>query len=284
MALIDLNFLREVGVTRFFSRTLYRQFYKRVLRKDQRMRLPTGDMLLLPRTSRFASEAFVTGADVDWGSEKLFFMLANRSLAFLDIGANIGYYALYMRPGVSFVYAFEPDPRMFELLTAAIAEHRNVLAVPNAVGKVAGKAKFTLESGGEVSHLARVGDIGAGTADVEVDVVTVDAFVKQHGIVVASIKTDVEGFDLEVLEGAMRTMELQRPIVLSEIQPSAALDALLAAVRYRACAYIRDVRTRAKSFEHVNGALPPERAAKMLFLVPEERIGDVTAAAARLQV
>lgn len=279
--LFNLDFVKEVGAGRYLVRTLRRQFSKRVLRKDQRMRLPTGDTFDLPRTSQFATEAFITGGDVDWGSEALLFSLAPRSRAFMDIGANIGYYSHYMRPGVSNVYAFEPDPRMFELLRKGVIGHANISIFPIAVGNRSGKARFTMERGGEVSHLALPTERARAT--IEVDIVTVDSFVANNQIEVGVIKTDVEGFDLEVLQGARLTLRTQRPYVLSEIQPSAELSSLVNDVGYRVCAYLRDVRSRQKSFFILDGSLPANYAAKMLFLVPTEQVEAVAELATSLQ-
>jgi hypothetical protein len=62
------------------------------------------------------AKPFVTNADVDWGSEQLLFRLLSGKGAFLDVGAHIGYYSLYMLPRVETVDAFEPDPRVRALL------------------------------------------------------------------------------------------------------------------------------------------------------------------------
>ena len=113
---INTVFIRDVGPLRWAWRTARRQFYKRILCRDHRMQLPTGQWMTLPIVDHFASEAFITNADVDWGSEQLLFSLLGGKGAFLDIGAHIGYYSLYMLPRVEAVYAFEPDPRVRALL------------------------------------------------------------------------------------------------------------------------------------------------------------------------
>jgi FkbM family methyltransferase len=282
MSLIHWNFIKEVGVGKFIVRTIHRQFYKRILRRSQRMRLPTGELFQLPRTSQFATEAFITNGDVDWGSEALLFRLASRARAFMDIGANIGYYSQYMRPGVSAVYAFEPDPRMFALLRDSLAGHANVMIFPLAVGSRNGKARFTLEKSGEVSHFAHHPS-ESDPATVVVDTVTVDSFVERQQIHVGIIKTDVEGFDLDVLRGAQMTLQTQRPIVLSEIQPSAELFTLVHGLGYCICAYLRDIQSRKKSFCFIDGPLRSDQAAKMLFLIPAERIAEVSELAASLR-
>ena len=67
--MINLEFMQEVGYGQYFYRTFWRQFYKRILQQDNKIKLPNGNIMHLPKTSRFASEVFVTNCNVDWGSE-----------------------------------------------------------------------------------------------------------------------------------------------------------------------------------------------------------------------
>src|SRR5689334_5897732 len=65
----------------------------------------------------------------------------------VDLGANIGYYTLLASRLVGpsgVVYAFEPDPLMFEYLTGNVARNRcgNVIAVDVAVTDRIGRAPF----------------------------------------------------------------------------------------------------------------------------------------------
>ena len=107
---INLEFVKEVGPFTWLRRTFVRQFSKRILGKDNSLKLPTGLRMRLPTASKFASEVFITGSKVDWGSEELFVNHLNASEVVLDVGANIGYYSLYVLPRTAAVHAFEPDP------------------------------------------------------------------------------------------------------------------------------------------------------------------------------
>jgi hypothetical protein len=105
---MNLEYIREVGVVRWTWRTCLRQLSKRLLRVENTLVLPTGLLIHLPKHSKFGSEVFVTKANVDWGSERIFAENLDPSGVFLDVGANIGYYSLYVLPCVSSAYAFEP--------------------------------------------------------------------------------------------------------------------------------------------------------------------------------
>ncbi len=52
-----------------------------------------------------------SGANTDWGSEALLMRHLEPDSVFIDVGAQVSYYALYAAPLVRKVYAFEPDAR-----------------------------------------------------------------------------------------------------------------------------------------------------------------------------
>lgn len=126
----------------------------------------------------------------------------------LDVGANVGAYALLMggwvRPGGR-VYAFEPSARAYDGLRAHVA--LNGLAdvvhpVRAAVSDREGRAMLAAEGHHGTSRLAS-GD-GEGTETVET--VTIDQFCAREQIVPTLIKIDVEGWELEALRGARETI------------------------------------------------------------------------------
>lgn len=270
---MNIAFIREVGSARWVLRTFRRQLQKRVLRRAHTIVLPTGNRFGLPIDSSFASEVFVTGGDVDWGSEALLARMLIGTGCFLDIGANIGYYAVYFAPLVERVFAFEPDPRPRERLTANVAALPTVEAVALAAGRTSGSGVFALASRSELSHIA-----GPDEPGVAVAVVSLDDFVIERAIRVAAIKTDVEGFDLDVLRGAVTILRDHRPLVLSELQPGPDVDAFARSIGYDVFAFARDRRSRVRSFVKVDETNPAHLTFKMLFLVPRERAEELAAA------
>jgi len=277
--LLNYKFIREVGWSPWIYRTVTRQFYKRILKRDQRMKLPTGEWMTLPASSRCATEAYVTNADVDWGSEALLLALLPKLGAFLDVGANIGYYSLYFSPVSTAVYSFEPDPRARAGLEKNVAANPKIHIIPCALGSAMGKATFVLADSSEVSHL---GGDGSGPGKmIEVDVITIDSFVAQHGLTVQAIKIDAEGHDLDVIAGALETMRTQQTILLLETSPAEALFALIAKTGYRVFGFFREPESRKRGFAEMSagGQLPGET--KMLFLVPDALAGTIMSKAAK---
>ena len=270
MNLVSLNseFITDVGLFSWVSRTAQRQFYKRVLGRNHAMKLPSGEIFSLPIRSHFASEAFITNANVDWGSESLLYKLLKNKGSFLDVGANIGYYSLYMSPKVKNVYCFEPDYRMLEMLEDNLHGREDAYIVNKAVGREPGKASFTLEDSGEISHLSR--DTDDESKSVSVDVVSIDSFVDEHHLTVEAIKTDVEGFDIDVIRGAVETMRSQRPIVLTECEPNSELFEILSQLHYSVFSFVRKLDRVKPQLMKITDELEKTCRTKMLLLLPKE--------------
>ncbi len=140
---------------------------------------------------------------------------------FLDVGANIGWYAINIataRPTAR-VHAFEPIPKTFEQLQANVALN----ALPNIVTHNFGlyhEAReldfyYHPEGSGNASS-ANVSD----RADAEVvrcEVRTLDDFIVASGARADFIKCDVEGGEFFVFEGGRKTIARDHPIVVAEI-------------------------------------------------------------------
>lgn len=263
------KFIKEVGLFTWVTRTAIRQAYKRILKTDHSMRLPNGERFRLPRISKFATEAFITRGNVDWGSERLLYALLKRNGAFLDVGANIGYYSVYMRPKVKAIYCFEPDPRAFAQLEKNVPKNAEVHLVAAAMGETPGEARFTLAANTEISHLSKGGQDG-----ITVQMHSVDSFVRDHGLAVEAIKVDVEGADMGVLRGAVETMKQQQPIVITESAVTAEFLQLIAGLPYRVFAYARHPELRTLSFVEIKAVAQADIETKMLFLLPDHRVDE----------
>lgn len=223
----------------------------------------------LPIHSNFASEVFLANADVDWGSEALFYNLLESGGVMLDIGANIGYYTLYMQPKAGHIYAFEPNPKTRSNLTKHLSGFSNTTVFPFAVGRASGHTRFIMESADEISHLAANGEMSESSIDVEV--VSVDDFASQRKLRVNAIKIDVEGFDYEVLLGARETIREYSPVVLTECEVTDDLLSFASSLACRIYAFQRHRHTRAVRFGEINAVLPGDTVTKMLFVVPRSQ-------------
>jgi FkbM family methyltransferase len=120
---------------------------------------------------------------------------------FVDVGANVGSYAIWAAETGADVIALEPAEDTFALLAENIALNGYpVEAIQAAAGAVCGIARFT-RGRDCVNHLDRQGS-------TETRVVTIDSVIGDR--TVAGMKVDVEGFEIEVLLGCSRALAEHR--------------------------------------------------------------------------
>jgi FkbM family methyltransferase len=131
------------------------------------------------------------------------------SVIFFDVGANVGQTIFEVRasfPQAS-IFAFEPFPVTFGTLRECTAHLKNVRIFPLALGASPGALQVNTRQNSVLNSL-----VGAAQAtesapyDAGSVLVTMDSlqnFCAQHEIdVIDVLKTDTEGYDLEVLRGA----------------------------------------------------------------------------------
>lgn len=137
-----------------------------------------------------------------------------------DIGANVGFFTVLLGRLVGptgAVAAFEPLPPTAEALrrNAALNNFGHVTVFANAVGRAPGLVKLALR---EESTWARLADADTTGPTLDVPMVAIDDLVEAGTIRPPSmVKIDVEGAELEVIEGMRRTLLKHRPVVLCEM-------------------------------------------------------------------
>ena len=129
-----------------------------------------------------------------------------------DIGANVGIYTLLFSDVVGptgRVVAFEPSPGNVGYLRRALSLNvvTNVSVIAAAVSRASGKTMFDL---GADSSTGRISPQGA----LEIDTIGLDDFVARENCRPSLIKIDVEGAEVEVLEGASTTLRNFTPSLL----------------------------------------------------------------------
>ena len=128
---------------------------------------------------------------------------------FLDCGAYIGDSALmFIRDyNPSKVYSFEPLTSNYNNLLKNIELNNlnKVIPINKGLGEKSSTLNiFTLDVS---SYISEVGD-------AKIEVITIDEFVSEYNLSVGLIKMDVEGYELEVLKGAKKTIKKFKPVLL----------------------------------------------------------------------
>jgi FkbM family methyltransferase len=153
-----------------------------------------------------------------------------------DVGANAGVYTIQQARRGAHVYAFEPNPDCYRRLQKSVRLNNlesRVVTANYALGAAAGSAELLVPGpitmGGSLrpEWSPDPGAIGPTTHGylkrarvATVEVQTVDRVVQALGIDrVDLLKVDVEGFELEVLQGARETFKRVVRLVLEYHSP-----------------------------------------------------------------
>ena len=131
---------------------------------------------------------------------------------FIDVGANVGSYAIWAAESGADVIALEPADETFGFLLENIALNGyRIDAIQAAAGSFCGTAHFT--SGRDcVNQFDPLGD-------TRTRVVTIDSLIGDRAV--AGMKVDVEGFEIQVLQGCARALAQER-ISLIQLEWNAA--------------------------------------------------------------
>lgn len=135
----------------------------------------------------------------------------------IDVGANKGVYLYHLCRRFQRVVAFEPLPSMASYLSHAAPANARVHRL--ALSNKSGEAEIRLPRGfNELASLEPASGGAATGAEIETHatpLATLDSF----GLgPVGLIKIDVEGHELNVLEGARATLQRFHPTVLIEVE------------------------------------------------------------------
>lgn len=145
--------------------------------------------------------------------------------AVLDVGANVGVYALLAAArGTRPVQAFEPTPHIAATARELAAANRLPVQVCEcALGDRTGKASFTLSSTSDASNSLATG-FRPEADRIEVRVDTLSGWCERTGTAPAVIKIDTETTEPEVIAGGRAALREFRPWVFCEVLPGRGVE------------------------------------------------------------
>lgn len=136
----------------------------------------------------------------------------------VDAGANKGVYTYWLERLSAHVHAYEPNPKMFDVLKSGVGSKATVhhAALSDQGGsftlRIPKTARGTYSNqGGSLNH-DKVGD---SYGEVIVETHRLDDQGIQN---VGFLKIDVEGHEMAVLDGALKTIARDRPTLLIEME------------------------------------------------------------------
>lgn len=187
----------------------------------------------LPECYRDTFRPYITFRDWERPTTEMFKKIVKEGDIVVDLGANIGYFTLLAARLVGKkgkVYAFEPEPTNYSLLTKNIElnGYDNVIPVQKAVSNTKEMVKLFLSDTDTGAHTIRQSPTGGRFpathrgAFVEVESVVLDEYFEDREQSINVIKMDIEGAEVAALSGMDRILKKNQELkIISEFYPSA---------------------------------------------------------------
>ena len=215
---------------------------------------------MLLKTDTVLSKKIREEGDYAAAEKELLAKLLKQGDTVVDAGANIGSHTLFFARAVGRdgrVYSFEPQRFIFQILCGNVALNgfRNVWCVPAALGNQEGRIDVP------VPNYERPNNFGGFSLDFATfkesgEIKRLDALRLEA---CSLIKIDVEGMELDVLQGAERTIRTFRPILYLENnrkeKSTELLEHLIAGLRYVVFRHGQNVLCLPAEVRTENGAL-----------------------------
>lgn len=203
------------SLTGLVYRILYRKVIKNYFYKNGLFYIETIDGVALKSVKDFDPEPILE--DFEGYSIK-------EGMTVIDLGGNIGMVSVYLSKKIGMsgeVYVYEPDDRNFLLLNENIKINgaSNTKAIQKGIWKSEGTLAF-YDGGNYTSSFHETNYIEQDSGQynvVNVPVTTLDNEVKRIGMKKLDlIKIDIEGSEVEALEGAAETLQRFHPDLIIE--------------------------------------------------------------------
>lgn len=179
--------------------------------------------------------------NVTYWLEKI--LLGTKNRVFYDIGANYGYYCLKLIENSSYIYAFEPVSRTYDMLLKNIRRNNltNITAYKLGLSDQRSSRKIYLysTSGKNTLFLRSTWDllIDPLIGQEVIDLVTLDDLIQDDKLNPPDlIKIDIEGGELYALRGARQTIKEFQPVLVIEY-----LEVLFNGAGYSRCDLLKEL-------------------------------------------
>ena len=190
---------------------------------------------------------------------RLFVKIIEPGMTVVDIGAHVGYYTLLAAQNTGpsgKVYAFEPESNNFALLekNVELNNYGNIHTENKAISNSTGPRELFITNLDSGRHSMYKHEISQ-TNGLSIDTVTLDDFLEQISCShVDLIKIDVEGAELEVLQGMRRLINnANKMALILEFNPQLLINAGVDPFRFPQS--LADYGFKIKWIDEKNGVL-----------------------------
>ncbi len=182
-------------------------------------------ILVDPRDTAIARH-FLLRAGYEQEEKETFKRIVDPGMVVVDVGANIGDYTLLAARAVGpagLVYAVEPEPRNFGLLTRNVAAngYSNVRCLNMALAAEAGKLSLHVDPANYGGSSLIASNVPGTSQSVEVETDTLDHILSINlpARPAELIKMDAQGAEAGIMQGALRTLEIAGICLIIEFWP-----------------------------------------------------------------
>jgi FkbM family methyltransferase len=156
-----------------------------------------------------------------WETERLREYLPKDGVV-IDVGANLGFAALLFAkqvgPGGQ-IYAFEPSPFAYTKLLEVVEKNqlRNVQCFNLGCGSARREETLLVPASSGNATIRRSGVHPAACREIKIQIDTLDNVILPLARKIDFLKIDTEGFEDQVLAGAVEVVARYRPVVYLEL-------------------------------------------------------------------
>ena len=138
----------------------------------------------------------------------------------MDIGAHIGDSACAFVENLEFkqILSYEPHDNNYKFLCSFVSENSlqdKIIPIKKGIGDQKMSLSMSGSTADESKRCPGARFIGNDNSDADlIEITTIDEEVKQRGLEVGFIQMDIEGFESKAINGALGTIEEQKPILM----------------------------------------------------------------------
>ena len=171
---------------------------------------PHGDLIHLDPSDKVVCGMMRGGYEWEHFMQQYIARYASRDTISLDIGANIGVHAITMSKYSKHVIAFEPQPHVVELLRMNVGHLGNVEVQEMALGDT-NTDVYLATAGNNVGNVC-ISQTRTARKAIQVTLDSLDI----GPDVIGFMKIDIEGYEPQMLKGAMKTIQKHHPVIVLE--------------------------------------------------------------------
>jgi FkbM family methyltransferase len=149
----------------------------------------------------------------------LFKRILKPNMTIIDVGAHRGYFSFISAKLIhdkGKIYAIEPDPENYSWLKKGLSVNNYKIIEPIQLAFSNKSGFLKLFKGDKSGHHSLTEDMGYGSTSIKVQ--RLDDFINENNIEkVDLIKIDVEGADIEVIEGAEKILNQENLKIIMDI-------------------------------------------------------------------